>query len=107
MIEFFRKAWRGEERLWKVWWLVGVPLGILGGAVSVWLEEASKPGSGMSSLFPTATFFALVAAYFAWCNMAWGCAKNVETKVWGTIAKVLIILGLMRFAIDLIKAFQR
>ncbi|RQS15813.1 hypothetical protein [Burkholderia sp. Bp8998] len=25
----FRNAWNGEERLWKVWWLIGVPLGLL------------------------------------------------------------------------------
>jgi hypothetical protein len=25
----FKRAWRGEEPLWKVWWLIGVPLNLL------------------------------------------------------------------------------
>jgi len=105
MVNFFRKAWRGEERLWKVWWFVGAPLGILNAAVSIWLNEASETNSGMSSLFPLIAWLILVAAYFAWCHMALWCAKNVEIKAWEYLAKFLIIMGLIRYFIELKNMF--
>lgn len=31
---FWARAWHGEERLWKVWWLLGVPLALASAILS-------------------------------------------------------------------------
>ena len=95
---FWARAWRGEERLWKVWWYLGGPL-VIAGAVT----EKLAAGNPFSIL---AVAVALLVAYFAWCGMAWRCAPNVDNKIWTPIARILIVLGLLRTAAELFKAFQ-
>lgn len=106
-MNFLRRAWVGEERLWKVWWLLGMPLNVVTAVFSVWAEEPSVAATPASALVTLVGFFVIAAAYFAWCNMAWSCAKNVDNKAWTNIVKVFIVLGLLRFALELIKGFQQ
>ena len=80
---------------------------MMGLAVGILFERVPAFGAGMLSLIPFVTFLVLAAAYLAWCKMAWDCAKNVETKVWGTIAKVVIVLGLIRSAGELLRVFEK
>lgn len=98
---FWSQAWRGRERLWKVWWLVGVPLRIIGPLLVAFV--ADKFGAG-SSVVASLVF---LIAYLAWCVMAWRNSPNVENKVWTSVARVLIVLGLLLTAIDWVKAFLR
>ena len=103
MINFLRQAWRGDARLWKVWWLLGLPLfAVLGGVAQTFFNETTN----ILPIFALLFYFVYIALYVGWCNMAWSCSKNVNTKVWGTIAKALIVLGLLRIALDTLKAFQ-
>ena len=112
MVEFFRKAWRGEEQLWKVLSLIVVILGVQVSLetlcvikcqipnVNVGFLEAFEPGigmSGMSALFPVAVFFIQIVIYIVWWTMLLRCAKNTNKKVYGIIAKLFIILGLVSF----------
>ena len=94
---FWARAWRGEERLWKVWWYVGGPLAIAG---AVTAKLVANP------FLVLAVGVILLVAYVAWCGMAWRCAPNVDNKIWTLIARTLIVLGLLRTAIELFKVFQ-
>ncbi|HEY3116951.1 MAG TPA: hypothetical protein VGK54_09430, partial [Chloroflexota bacterium] len=92
------RAWRGEERLWKVWWYLGVPLAMAGAVTEKLVAR---------SLFLVLAFaVALLVAYIAWCGMAWRCAPNVDNKIWTPIARVFIVLGLLRTALEFLKVFQ-
>lgn len=94
---FWARAWRGEERLWKVWWYVGGPLTIAGAITAKLIADR---------YLALAFAVVLLAAYFAWCGMAWRCAPNVDSKIWTPIARTLIVLGLLRTAVELFKVFQ-
>ncbi|MDR5740830.1 MULTISPECIES: hypothetical protein [unclassified Caballeronia] len=98
-----RKAWRGEERFWKVWWLLGLPLHLAWWAVYLYLwgtGVAPEPfllitiwfWPGMLGLFA-----ACAALYLAWCTAAWRCSANVDRRVWTYVARVLIGVGLGSF----------
>ena len=95
---FLARAWRGDERLWKVWWYIGVPLAI-GGKVLETLAARYPSPVLVSSV-------AFLVAYIAWCSMAWLCAPNVDQKIWTPIARVVIALGLLRTALQLFSVFQ-
>jgi len=99
----FRKAWRGEERFWKVWWLLGVPIHL-----AWWFVYLDLWTSGVapeSFLLLTVWFwpgmlgvFAICSVlYLLWCTLAWRCAGNVDRRMWTVIARVLIGVGLGSF----------
>ena len=95
---FLARAWRGDERLWKVWWYIGAPLAIAGRVTEKLV--ATDPFTALVSSV------ALLVAYIAWCSMAWRCAPNVDNKIWTPIARVVIVLGLLRTALQLVSVFQ-
>ncbi|WP_244850761.1 MULTISPECIES: hypothetical protein [unclassified Caballeronia] len=98
-----RKAWRGEERFWKVWWLLGLPIHLAWWAVYLYLW-----GTGVAPeafLLITIWFWpgtlglfaACGALYLAWCTAAWRCSGNVDRRMWTYVARVLIGVGLGSF----------
>jgi hypothetical protein len=77
--------WRGEERLWKPFWLGGV----LGGIVVQIISQIL----GMGGLPLGVVGFVLVLVYEVWILVAiWNCAFNVDWNGWGYIVRVMVIL---------------
>ena len=85
----FSKAWRGEERLWKVWWLIGLLLLIPIGTITIIARLPELPVAVFITLLVTQ-----VVLYFAWFRMAWTCAKNVNHIGWMYAARVVVVLKL-------------
>jgi hypothetical protein len=97
------KAWRGEERFWKIWWFFGVPL------QAAWWTAYFYFWSGTlapETLFLLTVWFWPVALYglaiFAvlfliWSVLAWRCASNVTNTLWANFARVLIGVTLGSF----------
>jgi hypothetical protein len=102
VLSFLGRAWRGEERLWKVWWLLGLVLGVLGMLLRQALVEGVPTQEALASFMPMLAASALFAPYLVWCKMAWSCANNVDWKYWGIIAKILIALGLLQSVVAFI-----
>lgn len=89
----FKRAWNGEEPLWKVWWLIGVPLNLL---LIPLVAVLATPK------MPTPLYFGALAlylpAFFAWIRAAWLCAPNVEHRVWMVLARVVLVLRVFSLA---------
>ncbi len=83
------KAWRGEERLWKVFWIYGV----IGTIVLLVLLSI------VNSIFGStiAIVYALIiVAYTLWLTVAeWRCAFQTDWKIWGYVVRILIVLNLI------------
>jgi hypothetical protein len=100
------KVWRGEERLWKVFWLLGVPLNVAWWTfyVDLWSRGLAPESFLLVSIwFWPVLLIALAvyaALYFAWCTVAWRCAGNVEHRVWTVVARLLVGVGLGSFATE-------
>lgn len=85
-------AWKGNAPLWKVWWLIGIPLNILMNIIEKLFDKAVALHG--NSIILTVTFVLFVLALFiVWVRMAWLCAPNVKNKIWTPIAKVVIVVG--------------
>ncbi|MDR5799590.1 hypothetical protein [Caballeronia sp. LZ001] len=97
------RAWRGEERFWKVLWLLGLPLHLAWWALYLYLLSSGLAPE--TFLLLTIWFWpgtlALFAAgsvlYLAWCAVAWRCSGNVDNRFWTILARVLIGVGLGSF----------
>lgn len=83
---FIKRALRGEEKLWKVFWICGFVVPVIAGLLL---------GIVLSLLPLLAIPFGLLwLAYIIWWLVAtWRCAYNAEAKIWGHLARVYTLLG--------------
>jgi hypothetical protein len=88
MYRTIRRAWRGRERLWKVWWLYGVPVLITEFLFTICVDT---PYHGLTATMSKG-LLALVSVL--WCIAAWRCARNTDSELWMFSARALITLHL-------------
>ena len=87
-MSFIATAWRGREKLWKVYWLYGV----VGGIALSFLMGFLLPWLGTSGGF---TYFAVLTLYSLWLWVSiWRCAFNANWKIGGYILRFLTVIGL-------------
>ncbi|RQH06638.1 hypothetical protein D1Y85_12255 [Paraburkholderia dinghuensis] len=89
----FKRAWNGQEPLWKVWWLIGVPLNLL---LIPLLAVLVTPKTPAMVYFGALVPYLLV--FFAWIRAAWICAPNVERRVWMILARVVLVFRVCSLA---------
>ena len=92
-----RKAWRGEERLWKTYWLYNV-LGVL--SIGFVLKSLQAYGiqreqNNQSSIGLSIFIFLLAISFFPYLIWAltslWKCAFNTRWKIWGYFARAFVV----------------
>lgn len=89
----------GRARLWKVFWFGGG----LAGAI-FWILVALSTGAGA---IPPGAAFALSILYGLWISISiWTCAPNVENPLWGHLARVVAVFGLIGIAFQLYQVSQ-
>jgi hypothetical protein len=110
-----QQAWRGEERLWRVFWVYGVALSIVGVFASLAVELGTAMSSGVVAAPSKSTWFlyyhiwlAVSECYWVWLGVSlWRCAFNVKRRVWGysarTIAVAVVIASLVQIYLYRIK----
>jgi hypothetical protein len=80
-----------EEKLWKVWWLWGVPVAWITSALVLLAEELRMAGlHSAGNLLDVAK----LAVYWYWCRLAWRCSGNVGNPVWTFLSKGALAVGL-------------
>ncbi len=92
---FHSRASNGEEKLWKVWWIAGIPLGWASSALAVIAEDVrlvDHPGWGNS--LDLVRFL----VFFAWLRLAWRCSHNVERPIWTPLAQATLSAGFLCMA---------
>jgi len=113
MGDFLVKCWRGEERLWKVFWGCGVAPSLIlvllvsRTAESVLIEflvfvsnVASVPVESFELLFHYFffLFLFLIVVYSTWLFVSvWRCAPNVKWQLWRKLARINTVFGVVTF----------
>ena len=89
------RIWRGEERLWKVYWLVAI---VGGWALSTLAGSLVRTGF-LDELLGVA----LLAIYAVFSGVGvWRCAFNVKRPVWGYAARAIITVSAVYFVFAMI-----
>ena len=86
-----RRALNGDERLWKVFWLWGLPVGFAAVALTFlaeMLRDAGWDGAGAG------LDVLKLLVYLTWFGAAWRCSGNVVNRTWTGIARTVIALAL-------------
>ena len=79
------RAGRGEERLWKVFWIYGVV--VSSGVVGVYIAAFDDAHVLLRQIL-----LPCFAAYTAWILVSvWRCADNTNERFWGTLARFLTV----------------
>jgi hypothetical protein len=88
-MNWIKRALRGEERLWKVFWIYGVVFSIILAIIGFLVSS----GSGS-----TAGYVVLGIKIIYWiflCIAQWRCAFNADWKIWGYVVRILLIIGII------------
>lgn len=101
-MNFIKRAWKGEEKLWKVFWLLGYGIPVLL-AVSI-MGLAFSVGNGELTIerVKPMLFHVMSFYYVVWVICVFKCAKNVNEASWGIAAKLWSVLVLARVVIEII-----
>ena len=88
VVDFFAaeiRAWRGEEPLWKVFWVYGVATSVL--VVALYVVAFYDGHMALRQVL-----LPCFAAYTAWILVSvWRCASNTSEKLWSTLARFLTV----------------
>ncbi len=80
-----------SEKLWRVWWLWGIP--VAWGAIAMVLiaEYARDAGyDGWGNALDVGRF----ALYWGWMRLAWRASGNVGNPFWSPVSRIALLLGL-------------
>ena len=89
------RAWRGNERLWVVWWIYGGGIVVLL-ATLVWLAPDPDSGRDLTQvitqgLFITTIGLLMEAIVIFWAVTVWRCAPNVANVMWTLITRASVV----------------
>ena len=80
-----------SEKLWRVWWLWGIPVAWGASALVLGAEYARNAGwEGWGS----ALDIVRLALYWWWMRIAWSCSGNVTNSAWSPLSRVALMFGL-------------
>jgi hypothetical protein len=82
----------GEGKLWRIWWLAGIPVGWLTAVLVLLAENAHISGNrGWGDALDVTRFL----VYFAWFRLAWRASHNVANPAWTPFARGALAAGLV------------
>jgi hypothetical protein len=85
----------GGEKLWRVWWLWGIPVGWTVSGLIIVAEVARVAGhAGLGDLLDVMRLL----VYFGWARLAWRCSHNVEDRRWTPVSRFALGAGLVSMA---------
>ena len=97
-MNWVKKAWRGEEKLWKVFWIYD----ILGGFLLVVINKILGKILGASLILGISDFVIWIV-FCIWITVSlWRCAFNLDWKFWGYIARIWAVFPILMLTIGFI-----
>ena len=88
-LALLRKSLRGEQRLWKIWWIWGTIALVAYVALYVAEDRLRASNALAADLFATGKLLVVCA----WSTVAWRCSTNVDTRAWTTVARTILVLA--------------
>jgi hypothetical protein len=109
-MHWLKRAWQGEERLWKVFWIyVILAGGILDAIQQAGFSFLIKPNVHLSPLqvppwaiIVVGLWMVFSILYIIWLSRAlWKCSFNTRWRILGYAARIVFVLGLTDVSFDM------
>ncbi len=92
---FVFQAWRGELKLWEIFWLYGL-LSAFAFATILFLADDLLG-------IPRAVLLLVYALYAIWITVSiWRCAFNCGWRGWAYLARASTLLGVVQVLVDVL-----
>jgi hypothetical protein len=92
LLQSFLRLRSGRERLWKVWWLCGIPVAWATSLLVIGAEAARTGGYPATG---DGLDVVRLLMYILWAQLAWQCAHNVENRLWEPVSRFALTAGLV------------
>lgn len=93
---FVRRALAGEERLWKIWWLGGIPVALAATAFTLAAELLRTDGHHTwGNVFDVLKLL----VYAAWFTAAWKSAGNTSRRPARLAGRLAVVAGVVTVAL--------
>lgn len=88
---FLSRMWRGEEKLWKAFWLWPIVIGLILAVIVYGIGVFT--GKGYFGIIATPAYNVAMAVYWVWLTIAvWRCGKNSKA-IWRVLSRIVMVLG--------------
>jgi len=84
-------------RLWQVWWLYGIPVGLVAAAMFAIADNAREAGQ---THWGDLLDIARLGVYWFWFRLVWRYSRNVGLRVWTITARAAAVAGLVAMALS-------
>ena len=91
-----RRALSGEEELWKIWWLGGIPVALLATLLTLAAEWVRIEGHHSSGEFLDVL---KLLVYAAWLTAAWRCSEKSEGIAARLAGRIAVAAGVVAAAL--------
>src|SRR2546426_12585154 len=71
-------------RLWQVWWVYGIPVGLVAAAMFAIADNAREAGQAH---WGDLVDIARLGVYWVWFRLVWKYSRNVGLRVWTITAR--------------------
>lgn len=95
MLQVARLALRGEEQLWRIWWLGGIPVVLGATAFTFGAESLRDDGHHAAGAFVDLLKLLL---YSGWLIAAWRCARNAVHPIGALLGRIAVAGGVLAAA---------
>jgi len=92
--DFLLSYWKGKQKLWKAFWIMGFVFQIL---IFYFLLFLLYIGQLIGLTWSIKiTIFLISNIYTIWILVSiWNCAYNVKKKIWGDLSRVIVVLNII------------
>jgi hypothetical protein len=90
---FIFRCWHGEERLWKIFWLVGA-----GTTAANWAMSYAGTQYKVPIIWWIILLVLGVLVEVWWIVSVWRCSKNANKKIWSLLSKSVIVISGLYYA---------
>ena len=92
--DFLLSYWKGKQKLWKAFWVMGFVFQIL---IFYFLLFLLYVGQFIGLTWSIKiTVFLISNIYTIWILVSiWNCAYNVKKKIWGDLSRVIVVLNII------------
>jgi len=98
---YFLSFWRGEEQLWKAFWVVGFAI-----TAVLWVTSHFAAEKNLPIIWWQVFYVVALVVQIWWMVSVWRCAKNSSKHFWFILGRTAVVLSGLNTIKDAVLLFR-